>query len=131
MADISLNKIRLLADAKAGSTAGGGPRRTLWVRADSTRIEQVLDNVLSNALKCSPEEQPSNYSMTPQRGRKACSMSMSGFQPRHTPAEKSRISLSGFIRAAQRRGMRRWEADWGWLLRKRLWKPMVDEFGGK
>ena len=38
-----------------------------WVRADSTRIEQVLDNLLSNALKYSPEGASVRLQMIPRR----------------------------------------------------------------
>ncbi|BCA57056.1 putative Sensor histidine kinase [Nitrospira sp. KM1] len=55
IADISVNKIRLLADAKHVQLVVEAPAQRVWVKADSVRIEQVLDNLLSNALKFSPE----------------------------------------------------------------------------
>lgn len=55
IADVSVNKIRLLADAKQVRLQVDAPVERHWVRADSARIEQVLDNLLSNALKYSPE----------------------------------------------------------------------------
>ena len=102
VADISLNKIRLLADAKTGSlllveapvnVIGSGPMRT--------RIEQVLDNVLSNALKYSPEGQPSKLQMTPQCEEGLLHVDVSDSGPGMGRQRKSTISLSGFIRAAQ------------------------------
>ncbi len=53
--DISVNKIRLLADAKHVQLLVEAEGDRIWVKADAARIEQVLDNLLSNALKFSPE----------------------------------------------------------------------------
>jgi len=53
--DMSVNKIRLLADAKHVQLVVEAPAQRVWVKADAIRIEQVLDNLLSNALKFSPE----------------------------------------------------------------------------
>ena len=55
VADISVNKVRLLADSKHVQLLAEHPAERLWVKADAPRIEQVLDNLLSNALKFSPE----------------------------------------------------------------------------
>ena len=49
-----IKKIRLLADSKHVQIATDTPKSTLWVRADVGRMEQVLDNLLSNALKFAP-----------------------------------------------------------------------------
>ena len=67
VADISVNKIRLLADAKQVQLVIEAPVERHWVRADSTRIEQVLDNLLSNALKYSPEGAVVKLQMVPRR----------------------------------------------------------------
>ena len=55
VADISVNKVQLLADAKHVQLLLEAPGRQVWVKADVFRIEQVLDNLLSNALKFSSE----------------------------------------------------------------------------
>lgn len=54
VADISINKVRLLADSKHVQLLVEHPGERVWVKADAPRIEQVLDNLLSNALKFSP-----------------------------------------------------------------------------
>jgi two-component system sensor histidine kinase GlrK len=55
VADISVNKVRLLADSKHVQLVLEHPGERIWVKADAPRIEQVIDNLLSNALKFSPE----------------------------------------------------------------------------
>jgi two-component system, NtrC family, sensor histidine kinase GlrK len=54
IADISINKVRLLADSKHVQLLMENTEERIWVKADAPRIEQVLDNLLSNALKFSP-----------------------------------------------------------------------------
>ena len=53
--DMSVNKVRLLADAKHVQLLVEAPAQRVFVKADAFRIEQVLDNLLSNALKFSSE----------------------------------------------------------------------------
>ena len=53
--DLSVNKVQLLADAKHVQLLLEAPAQRVWVMADALRIEQVLDNLLSNALKFSSE----------------------------------------------------------------------------
>ena len=55
VADISVNKVRLLADSKHIQLLVENVGERAWVKVDAPRIEQVLDNLLSNALKFSPE----------------------------------------------------------------------------
>ena len=55
IADMSVNKVQLLADAKHVQLLLEAPAQRVWVNADALRIEQVLDNLLSNALKFSSE----------------------------------------------------------------------------
>jgi len=54
IAEISINKVRLLADSKHVQLLLEHIGGQMWVKADASRVEQVLDNLLSNALKFSP-----------------------------------------------------------------------------
>ena len=63
VAEGSVKKVRLLAEAKHIKILTQSPRGSLWVPVDGTRIEQVLDNLLSNALKFSPEGAAVNLRM--------------------------------------------------------------------
>lgn len=65
VADISINKVRLLADSKHVQLLVENPAERIWVKADAPRIEQVLDNLLSNALKFSPEGSVIKVQMQP------------------------------------------------------------------
>lgn len=65
VADISVNKVQLLADSKHVQVFVEHPDERLWVKADGARIEQVLDNLLSNALKFSPEGSSIKIQITP------------------------------------------------------------------
>ncbi len=55
VASISINKVRLLADSKHIQLVFESLGERAWVKADAPRVEQVLDNLLSNALKFGPE----------------------------------------------------------------------------
>jgi two-component system sensor histidine kinase GlrK len=65
VAEISINKVRLLADSKHVQLLIEDSGARVWVKADAARIEQVLDNLLSNALKFSPESGIVKLQMTP------------------------------------------------------------------
>ena len=54
VAESSVNKVRLLAEAKHIQILRDVPTGQVWVPMDGVRIEQVLDNLLSNAVKFSP-----------------------------------------------------------------------------
>ncbi len=62
-AETSVDKVRLLAEGKRIQILTDAPGGRLWVPADGPRIEQVLDNLLSNALKFSPEGRTVNLRM--------------------------------------------------------------------
>jgi two-component system sensor histidine kinase GlrK len=64
-AKTSVDKVRLLAERKRIQILTDAPGGRLWVPADGPRIEQVLDNLLSNALKFSPEGRTVNLRMVP------------------------------------------------------------------
>ncbi|WP_447985698.1 HAMP domain-containing sensor histidine kinase [Nitrospira sp. Nam74] len=53
--DTAVNKIRLLADRERIRIIIEAPRGPLFAPVDETRMQQVLDNLLSNALKFSRE----------------------------------------------------------------------------
>jgi len=55
LAETSVDKVRLLAEGKRIQILTEAPSGRVWVPADGARIEQVLDNLLSNALKFSQE----------------------------------------------------------------------------
>ncbi len=55
LADGSVTKVRWLAESKRVPVVVDAPDSRVWVPMDAARIEQVLDNLLSNALKFSPQ----------------------------------------------------------------------------
>ena len=79
--DMSVNKIRLLADAKHVQLVVESPAQRVWVKADSIRIEQVMDNLLSNALKFSPEGGIVKTQMTPGHKSGVLEVSVSDMGP--------------------------------------------------
>lgn len=53
--EASLDKVRLLAEGRHVQIVTESPAESLRIPMDGARIEQVFDNLLSNALKFSPE----------------------------------------------------------------------------
>jgi two-component system sensor histidine kinase GlrK len=54
IAGSSIDKVQLLADGKHIQILSDFPPEQLWIPIDGARIEQALDNILSNALKFGP-----------------------------------------------------------------------------
>ena len=54
IAGSSIDKVQLLADGKHIQILSDFPPGQLWIPMDGARVEQVLDNILSNALKFGP-----------------------------------------------------------------------------
>lgn len=65
LADGSINKVRWLAESKRIAVLIHAPDSRVWVPMDAARIEQVLDNLLSNALKFSPTGAAVHVSIEP------------------------------------------------------------------
>lgn len=65
IAETSVNKVRLLAEGKRIRILTETPPGRLRVPADGPRLEQVLDNLLSNALKFSSAGATVNLRMEP------------------------------------------------------------------
>jgi two-component system sensor histidine kinase GlrK len=65
LAETSVDKVRLLAEGKRIQILTAAPSGRVWAPADGARIEQVLDNLLSNALKFSPEGATVNLRLHP------------------------------------------------------------------
>ena len=126
IADISVNKIRLLADAKHVQLLIEAPAERHWARADSTRIEQVLDNLLSNALKYSSEGAVVKLNMTPSRDEGLLFVSVTDSGPGIPAGEVPHI----FDRFYQGRTRPR-PAAVGSGLGLALAKKIVDAHGGR
>lgn len=126
VAEVSANKIRLLADAKHVQLLVEAPPERHWVRADSTRIEQVLDNLLSNALKYSPEGAVVKLHMTPDRDEGLLFVSVTDSGPGISTEEVPHI----FERFYQGRTKTR-HASVGSGLGLALAKKVVDAHGGR
>ena len=65
LADGSVDKVRWLAESKQIPVLIHAPDSRVWVPMDAARIEQVLDNLLSNALKFSPKGATVHVRMEP------------------------------------------------------------------
>lgn len=91
VADISINKVRLLADSKHVQLLTENAEERIWVKADAPRIEQVLDNLLSNALKFSPEGAVIKLQMQPDPKAGVLQVSVSDAGPGIAPEDLPHI----------------------------------------
>jgi two-component system sensor histidine kinase GlrK len=89
--DISVSKVRLLADAKHVQLLVESPPQRGWVKADALRIEQVLDNLLSNALKFSSEGGVVKVQMKPDPAAGVLEVSVSDGGPGIPPEDLPHI----------------------------------------
>jgi two-component system sensor histidine kinase GlrK len=126
VAEVSINKIQLLADAKHVHLLIDAPVERHWVRADSARIEQVLDNLLSNALKYSPPGGMVRLRMTPDRDKGLLLVAVMDAGPGIPAEEVPRI----FERFYQGRSKSR-QATVGSGLGLALAKKVVEAHGGR
>lgn len=126
VAEVSVNKIRLLADAKRVQLLIEAPAERHWVKADGARIEQVLDNVLSNGLKFSREGTVVKIAMVPSVQDGFLLVSVSDAGPGIPPEELPHI----FDRFYQGRTKAK-RAAMGSGLGLALAKRVVEAHGGK
>ncbi|MBL8038850.1 MAG: HAMP domain-containing histidine kinase [Nitrospira sp.] len=123
--DISINKIRLLADSKHVQLVLEPVGQRVWIKADASRLEQVLDNLLSNALKFSPEGGVVKVHMKPEVQAGVLEVSVSDTGPGIAPEDLPHI----FERFYQGRTKVRQAAGSG--LGLALVKKVVEAHGGR
>ncbi|MBS0167928.1 MAG: HAMP domain-containing histidine kinase [Nitrospira sp.] len=123
--DISINKIRLLADSKHVQLVLEPVGQRVWIKADASRLEQVLDNLLSNALKFSPEGGVVKVHMKPELQAGVLEVSVSDTGPGIAPEDLPHI----FERFYQGRTKVRQAAGSG--LGLALVKKVVEAHGGR
>lgn len=91
LAATSANKVRLLAERKHLQILIDAPPGRLWVLMDGARIEQVLDNLFSNALKFSPEGAAVSLRMEPDQKAGVVHTSVSDTGPGIPPEDLPHI----------------------------------------
>ncbi len=123
--DISINKVRLLADSKHVQLVLENIGERAWVKADASRLEQVLDNLLSNALKFSPEGGVVKVQMKPDRQAGVLEVAVSDTGPGIAPEDLPHI----FERFYQGRTKGKHTAGSG--LGLALAKKVVEAHGGR
>lgn len=122
---VSIDKVRLLADAKYVQLVLEKIGDRVWVKADAARLEQVLDNLLSNALKFSPEGGIVKVQLKPDPEAGVLEVSVSDTGPGITPEDLPYI----FERFYQGRTKVRHMAGSG--LGLALVKNVVEAHGGR
>lgn len=123
--EISINKVRLLADSKHVQLVLESIGERTWVKADAARLEQVLDNLLSNALKFSPEGGVVKVQMKPDPQAGVLEISVSDTGPGIAPEDLPHI----FERFYQGRTKGKHTAGSG--LGLALAKKVVEAHGGR
>ena len=81
VAQTSVSKVSLLAESKQVTITIDTQEGPVWVPVDGARIEQVLDNLLSNALKFSPQGGVVLLRMTPNHKKSLLYVSVSDSGP--------------------------------------------------
>ncbi|MDH4302322.1 MAG: ATP-binding protein, partial [Nitrospira sp.] len=125
IAEVSIDKVRLLADSKHVQLALENIGDRVWVKADASRLEQVLDNLLSNALKFSPEGGVVKVQMKPDPQAGVLEVSVSDTGPGVAPDDLPHI----FERFYQGRTKVKHTAGSG--LGLALVKKVVEAHGGR
>ncbi len=123
--EISIDKVRLLADAKHVQLVLEHIGDRVWVKGDASRLEQVLDNLLSNALKFSPEGSVVEVQMRPDSQAGVLEVSVSDAGPGVAPEDLPHL----FGRFYQGRTTVRHAAGSG--LGLALVKKVVEAHGGR
>lgn len=91
VAEASVEKVRLLGESRHIHILTDAPHGPLWVPADAARIEQVLDNLLSNALKFSPQGATVGLRMVPDGRENVLRVSVADAGPGIPPDELPHI----------------------------------------
>jgi len=125
IAEVSIDKVRLLADSKHVQLVLENIGDRAWVKADASRLEQVLDNLLSNALKFSPEGGVVKVQMKPDPQAGVLEVSVSDTGPGVAPDDLPHI----FERFYQGRTKVKHTAGSG--LGLALVKKVVEAHGGR
>jgi two-component system, NtrC family, sensor histidine kinase GlrK len=125
IAEVSIDKVRLLADSKHVQLVLENIGDRVWVKADASRLEQVLDNLLSNALKFSPEGGVVKVQMKPDPQAGVLEVSVSDTGPGVAPDDLPHI----FQRFYQGRTKVKHTAGSG--LGLALVKKVVEAHGGR
>lgn len=121
----SINKVRLLADSKHVQLVLEHIGERSWVKADASRLEQVLDNLLSNALKFSPEGGVVKVQMKPDSQAGVLEVTVSDTGPGIAPEDLPHV----FERFVQGRMKAKHQAGSG--LGLALVKKVVEAHGGR
>jgi two-component system sensor histidine kinase GlrK len=123
--EISIDKVRLLADSKHVQLVLESIEERTWVKGDASRLEQVLDNLLSNALKFSPEGGVAKVHMKPDPQAGVLEVAVSDTGPGITPEDLPHV----FERFVQGRMKAKHTAGSG--LGLALVKKVVEAHGGR